>query len=626
MRAKATKGAVMSHRRKQELIIGLIGIFTLLIGSLLIVINLLPASAEVLSLSNIPLLTATASATPTATFTPTPNKSSPTPVATPTLVVQANTLDERSISKQLVPRIVVTPIPAAADGSAVSEPVPQVAAAATSVSQISADVQVAIDVNNVIGDISAGIYGLSEPPEPMLNTLLPSGTSLGGNNSVRYNWREGNYWNSARDYEWRNGTYGKEGMYTDQYLRQAIDHNITSRLTIPTLGWVAKDWWSCSFMDEDGNCAPIDHYTNCDNPLRVADPYETSIESTTEDIRAWMQYIKSQNLIPTYAAMGNEPELYGYSHYDVHPDCTTYQEILDGHINYAKVVKEELPSTLLAGPATCCWHFYWQSAAGLEDKAKHDYQDFLPWFLSQLQQYEQDSGTRLLDILDIHYYPEGLYEIPSEDENEETAAQRIRSTRSLWDPTYVDESWVNEPVRLLPRMKELIDTYYPGTAFGISEWNFGNDTTMGGAIALADALGQFGIHDVEYAYYWRYPDWDTPGYNAFRMFTNFDWGGGHFGDLAILAESDDDMVTTYAALDRATGNLHILLLNKYRSQAHTVGINLTNFESKLIASKFHYDETTPSGIQTQLIEVAGNRIDLTLSPYSITQIVLTPAR
>ncbi|HFC12310.1 MAG TPA: hypothetical protein ENJ56_05650, partial [Anaerolineae bacterium] len=570
-----------------------------------IVVNLLPASAEMLGRSNMPLLTATATATPTPTFTPTPEGQSQF-LPTPTLLGQLQLLDARNVSNQ-VQRTVVTPIPA----GVIISPIAMTAVAtplATATMIISADVRVSINVNDVIGEISQGIYGLSEPPEGMIDTLRPSGISLGGNNSVRYNWRAGNYWNSARDYEWRNGTYGKEGMYADQFLQQAMDNNIASRLTIPTLGWVAKDWWSCSFPDEDGNCQTIDHYTDCNNPILVADPYATSIESTPDDIREWMQYIKAQNLAVTYAAMGNEPELYGFSHYDVHPKCTTFQEILDGQINYAQAVKDVLPDTKLVGPATCCWHFYWQSAAGLEDKAKHGYQDFLPWFLSQLQQYEQENGTRLLDVLDIHYYPEGLYEIKTEDENEEIAAQRIRSVRSLWDPTYVDESWVNEPVRLLPRMKELIDTYYPGTAFGISEWNFGNDVTMGGAIALADALAQFGIHDVEYAYYWRYPDWDTPGYNAFRMFTNFDWQGGNFGDLAILARSDDEMVTTYAALDRKTGDLHILLLNKYRTEAQSVAIELDNFKTKLVANQFYYDETTPAGIEWRLLEVGENTV------------------
>ena len=33
--------------------------------------------------------------------------------------------------------------------------------------------------------------------------------------------------------------------------------------------------------------------------------------------------------------MDNEPELWGYTHYDVHPECPTYEEILDKYLTYA---------------------------------------------------------------------------------------------------------------------------------------------------------------------------------------------------------------------------------------------------------------------------------------------------
>ena len=49
---------------------------------------------------------------------------------------------------------------------------------------------------------------------------------------------------------------------------------------------------------------------------------------------------------------------------------------------------------------------------------------------------------------------------------------RLRSTRSLWDPGYLDESWIGrdvkaEPIALIPRLKNWVSTYYPGTKVGI---------------------------------------------------------------------------------------------------------------------------------------------------------------
>ena len=48
---------------------------------------------------------------------------------------------------------------------------------------------------------------------------------------------------------------------------------------------------------------------------------------------------------------------------------------------------------------------------------------------------------RTLDILDIHYYPQASG-VTSNKTDAATAALRLRSTRSLWDPTYTDESWI----------------------------------------------------------------------------------------------------------------------------------------------------------------------------------------
>ena len=56
-----------------------------------------------------------------------------------------------------------------------------------------------------------------------------------------------------------------------------------------------------------------------------------------------------------YIALDNEPELWGYTHYDVHPTCTTFQEIFDKYVAYASAVREVAPDAELAGPVMCCW-------------------------------------------------------------------------------------------------------------------------------------------------------------------------------------------------------------------------------------------------------------------------------
>jgi hypothetical protein len=53
--------------------------------------------------------------------------------------------------------------------------------------------------------------------------------------------------------------------------------------------------------------------------------------------------------------------------------------------------------------------------------------------------------------------------------------------RSLWDPSYVDESWINDRVQLIPHLKNSVTTYYPGRLIGITKYNWGAENHINGA-------------------------------------------------------------------------------------------------------------------------------------------------
>jgi hypothetical protein len=81
------------------------------------------------------------------------------------------------------------------------------------------------------------------------------------------------------------------------------------------------------------------------------------------------------------------------------------------------------------------------------------------------------TGKRLLDIFTVHYYPQGGEF--SDDVSSAMQLRRNRSTRSLWDPGYVDESWINDHIQLIRCVKNWVNTSYPGTQVGITEYNLG---------------------------------------------------------------------------------------------------------------------------------------------------------
>src|SRR5262249_1842696 len=140
---------------------------------------------------------------------------------------------------------------------------------------------------------------------------------------------------------------------------------------------------------------------------------------------------------------------------------------------------------------------------------------------------------RLLDYFTVHYYPQG-----GEFGNDVSSSMQLlrnRSTRSLWDTNYVDATWINSAVQLVPRLKSWVARYYPGTKTGITEYNWGAEGSINGATAQADILGIFGHEGLDLATRWTTPDPTTPTYKAMKMFRNYDGNKSTFGETSINA-------------------------------------------------------------------------------------------
>jgi hypothetical protein len=138
---------------------------------------------------------------------------------------------------------------------------------------------------------------------------------------------------------------------------------------------------------------------------------------------------------------------------------------------------------------------------------------------------------------------------------------RLRSTRALWDPTYLDESWIAEPVRLIPRMREWVDLNYPGTKLGLTEWNWGAEHSMNGALALAQVLGIFGREGLDMAAHWGGLDAGTPAYLAFKLYGNYDSAGNSFlGTTFATHATQPDLLSCYGAQSK-DGGLALMVIN-----------------------------------------------------------------
>ena len=194
-----------------------------------------------------------------------------------------------------------------------------------------ADVRVLVDASVPGAEISPLLRGISgDLDETEMRDIGIKLNSWGGNPSSRYNYEVGHLWNAASDWEFRNTDYDQEGDSYERFAQATAAAGAAARLAVPTLGWIAKDNSSCSFPEGD-KCLG-DREWDCESSRPVADPKTTSVRSTPDMVADWVASLGADGHAPRFVAMDNEPELWGHTHYDVHPECPTYEEILDRYL------------------------------------------------------------------------------------------------------------------------------------------------------------------------------------------------------------------------------------------------------------------------------------------------------
>jgi glycosyl hydrolase family 44 len=457
---------------------------------------------------------------------------------------------------------------------------------------------------------------------------------IGGNPTSRYNW-DLRAWNAGNDWFFENG----QGIDLNAQLEEGLAHGAQTALTVPLIGWVAKDAISAGFprsrfpkqrkFDEHRPEAG-DGYLLDGTPIKPGPATVTSISAPPELIARWVRGLRERDQargkrsVQMYI-LDNEPTLWNVTHRDVHPEPLGYDELLDRTLRYATELRKADPDALIAGPAEWGWMGYLYSGrdrvAGKQarpDRLAHGDMPLIPYYLSKIAAHEKSSKQRLLNVLDVHFYPtpEGLYGANARTDPE-AAALRLRSTRALWDPSYVDESWINEPIRLIPRLKEWVATYHPDLAISIGEWSFGADQHISGGLATAEALGRFGQQGLDSAFYWGGPNLGTATFWAFRAFRNFDGQGGRFQDVS-LATSESSQVSLFASRDADSSKLVAVLVNRDPQLSASVRVVLDGCAQVVSYRAFRFVSGS-NGLSLEPSKpLDDKRISETLPPYSLT--------
>ncbi len=468
-------------------------------------------------------------------------------------------------------------------------------------------VAIAIDAAANVHDISPLVYGVAafDNVAPVLSALNSPINRHGGNATSAYNWQANA---SGRGEDWyfesvpEDGGSAPAGALANlvQANRQA---GAQSMITVPMLNWVARlgpnrsklasfsvakygaqQQTDAQWMPDAGNgVRPDGSQITGNDPADAHSPADEAFQLGL--VRSLTQQFGTAGAGGVrYYILDNEHSIWHSTHRDVHPQGAGMDEVFDAMRRYAGMVRAADPSAQIVGPEEWGWAGYLFSGKDLQaanwsnppDKTAHAGMDYMPWLLQRIRQQETASGTRLLDVFSLHYYPQsGEY-----SSNVSTATQQLRnvSTRSLWDPNFTDKSWINDKVRLIPRMKDWVRQYAPGLKIAITEYSWGADSHINGATTQADVLGIFGREGVDIATRWTAPPEGSPTFKAFQMYRNYDGQKSTFGDRSVQAlVPNPDQLAAFAALRRSDNALTVMVINKDLTAQHPVTLKLANF-------------------------------------------------
>lgn len=468
-------------------------------------------------------------------------------------------------------------------------------------------VTIGIDATAEQHAISPLIYGVAafDNTAAVLKDLNSPINRYGGNTSSSYNWKL-NASNHADDWYYESlserGDATPAGLVTGlvEANRQA---QAQSMVTVPMLDWVARLGPNRSklasysvakygaqratdsqWMPDAGNGVRMDGSLITNN-----DPNDANVPADETFQRGLVQLLMQKFGAADqggvrYYLLDNEHSIWFETHRDTHPVGASMDEVLARIRRYASMIRATDPGAQIVGPEEAGWSGYYFSGKDLQignwsnppDRTAHGGMDYVPWLLQQIRQSEQSSGTRLLDVFSLHYYPQSNEY--SSDVGQATQLQRNQSTRSLWDPNYTDKSWIASQVMLIPRMKAWVKQYAPGLKIALTEYSWGADQHINGATAQADVLGILGREGVDIATRWTAPSVGSPTYKAFQMYRNYDGQMSTFGDQSVKASAPDpDQVSAFAALRSLDGALTVMVINKDLANAHPISLKLSHF-------------------------------------------------
>lgn len=405
-----------------------------------------------------------------------------------------------------------------------------------------------------------------------------------GNNATRYNWRKKltvhpDWYNNVYAHDWditaktiQDKLPGANAMYAFQlsgYAASSADYNFNDWDFFQTNGS-----WAKSTLDlAGGGVASADGQT----ALKTGDyslyNEEWPADSTVAILNHWKDDVKLDMKRFEYWSMDNEMEIWSGTHSDL-PLTVTQQFLVERYLDVAKKAKKAWKDIKLTGPVAAN-EWQWCGVDSDPNAAEERNYCWLEYFIKKVAEAQKASGVKLLDVLDIHWYP-----------TEKTYEDRINWHRVFFDTTYVypgangikkvNGGWDNSIVKefIFQRLNDWMNAYFGknhGIGLGLTETDLTTDDAMLTALIYASFLGTFMDNGVELFTPWS---WGDGMDEVAHLFIRY----GHEFRVASTS-SNDSLVSAYSSVTESQDSMTIILVNRSEKMSQTVNLSVENFEA-----------------------------------------------
>jgi len=463
----------------------------------------------------------------------------------------------------------------------------------------------------------------------------------GGNNSSKYNWRR----KLSSHPDWYNNVYANnwdfaatslqanipsaQGMWAFQLGGKAAK---TTSKNFNDWSYNTSKWWSGvgqnlagggTINPEGGHDALVEG-----NPDLYLEDWPA--DSTTGILDHWFGE-NGIGLDPTriqYWNMDNEPEIWEGTHDDIWPVQPDAEEFMQKYFAVAKKARELYPDIKLMGPVPANeWQWYNYKTGKVPYNGKEYV--WLEYFILRIAEEEAESGIRLLDVLDIHFYPGEtnasdivqLHRVFFDEDYVYPGANGVkRSGTSGWDASLNKEY-------IFKRCNDWLVKYHGeghGVKLAVSEIGIGGENPNVTASWYASTLGEFAKQGVEIFTPWS---WKTGMYEVLHLFSRY----SHPNFIQGIS-SEEQFVSAYPTISANKDSLTIFLVNRHLSESRKADFNLSQFPVKdgdytiYTLSGLPTSETfvshTVNAIKTSSINISDYDLSVEIPALSISAIVL----